>query len=195
MSKIFQKIFKGKKKPFSAWQVELTTKCPLRCRMCIREGFEEWHSADMGIENFKKLIPIQTFIEIKKTEKLKKPDLHLVYLMLKDNISEVPLLIQLAKDTGIETVILTNIIHVTNEWQEKQRIFSCNKSSLHPPSIPPLVRGDAERLKDGKGDYEEILKEAEAKAKDLNIRLRYPSLSPIEVSICEENPLTISTFQ
>jgi MoaA/NifB/PqqE/SkfB family radical SAM enzyme len=56
---------------------------------------------------------------------------------------------------------------VTNEWQEKQRVFTCN---------------------DGRS-CEEILNEAGIKAKELGIKLRRPFLSPQNVSVCEENPL------
>ncbi|MDP3049449.1 MAG: SPASM domain-containing protein [Thermodesulfovibrionales bacterium] len=249
-----------KTRPFSAWQIELTTRCPLSCRMCIREEAGDWFSGDMRIDDFKKLTPyfkdvetvilegwgesllhkniieairlvkaegaqagfvtsgrvltrdyiselitagvdfvgfslagatpqthnsirvnsdlqslirhIQTFNEIKADKKTKNPKLHIIYLMLKDNISEAPALLQLAKDTGIEEVVLTNLIHVTNDWQESQRVFSGR----------------------GKGggvnkDYEEILHEAEVKAKELKINLRQPSLSPVDVPVCEENPL------
>ena len=122
---------------------------------------------------------IQTFNEIKRNKKIKNPKLHIVYLMLKDNISEVPALLKLVKEIGIEEVVLTNLIHVANEWQEEQRVFRCI-----PLTHPSPLRGEG----DGEG-YEEILKEAEIKAKELNISLRRPSLSPIEVTVCEENPL------
>lgn len=256
---ILQRLFsRAKAKPFSAWQIELTTRCPLRCRMCIREEFKVWYGDDMNINDFKRLIPyfkdvetvvlegwgesllhknlieairlvkgegsevgfvtsgkglsreyinelinagidfigfslagssasthesirvnsdfgilmedIKTFNEVKAGKKLKKPKLHIVYLMLKENISEVPSLINLAKSTGIEVVVLTNLIHVTNEWQERQRVFRCGGEGW------------------GEG-YEEILKEAEIRAKELKIKLRRPSLSPADVPVCEENPL------
>jgi MoaA/NifB/PqqE/SkfB family radical SAM enzyme len=170
-------------KPFSAWQIELTTRCPLRCRMCIREEFKDWHSSDMNFDDFKGLLPyfkdvekvvlegwgesllhknlieiirlvkaensevgfvtsgkglnkeyiselinagvdfigfslsgassrthdsirvnsdfqrllgdIKTFNEIKSDKKLQNPRLHIVYLMLKDNIYEIPSLIRI----------------------------------------------------------------------------------------------------
>lgn len=265
--RIFQKLFlRHKRKSFSAWQIELTTRCPLRCGMCIREGVGDWHHNDMSIDNFKKLIPylkdvervvlegwgesllhknlieiirlvkaegpevgfvtsgkglnkeyiselinagvdfigfslsggsskthnsirvnsdfqsllkdIKTFNEIKIDKKLKKPALHIVYLMIKDNIFEIPAMIGLAKGIGIEDIILINSIHISNEWQEKQRVFTCLKSPL-----PPLFQNEA------KGDYEEILKEAETKAKELKINLKRHSLSPTEVYVCEEDPL------
>jgi MoaA/NifB/PqqE/SkfB family radical SAM enzyme len=55
---IFQKLFKRpRKRTFSTWQIELTTRCPLKCRMCVREGFEDWQSGDMSFDNFKRLVP------------------------------------------------------------------------------------------------------------------------------------------
>jgi len=53
----------GRSKPFSAWQVELTTRCPLRCRMCIREEFKDWYGGDMNINDFKRLIPYLKDVE------------------------------------------------------------------------------------------------------------------------------------
>ncbi len=91
--------------------------------------------------------------------------------MLKDNISETPALIMIAKHIGIDDVVLTNLIHVTNEWQEKQRVFGCDEAD------------------DEKGHYKEILNEAEIKARELKIKLRLSSLSPNNVPVCEENPL------
>lgn len=260
MSKgIFKKLFPIRK-PFSAWQIELTTRCPLRCRMCIREGFKDWRTGDMSMADFKRLMPhfkdvetvilegwgesllqknlieairlvkgegsqvgfvtsgkglnkdyiselinagvdfigfslsgatpgthnsirvnsdlqtllsdIKGFNEIKKNKKIENPRLHIVYLMLKDNIFEVPVMLELAKEIGIKEVVLINLTHVTNEWQEKQRVFRCNELE------------DKSRMQ-----HEEILKEAEIKARELKIKLRLPSLSPYEAPVCEENPL------
>ena len=247
--------FTGHAKTFFAWQIELTTRCQLKCRMCIREETEDWFSSDMRIEDFKKLTPylrdvetvvlqgwgepllykhlidavkavktegsqvgfitsgkglnrgiiselidsgidficfslagttalthnsirvtsdlysllndIKTFTEIKAEKMLKKPRLSIVYLMLRDNISEVVDLPQLAKDIGVEEITLINLIHVTNEWQEVQKIFTCNKEM----------------------GYGEVLKEAEIKARELGIKLRRPYLSPVGVAVCEEDPL------
>jgi len=281
-----------KTKTFSAWQVELTTRCPLSCRMCIREEAGDWLSGDMRIDDFRKLTPyfkevetvvlegwgesllhnniieaiklvkaegaragfvtsgrvlnrkyiselitagvdfvgfslagatpqthdsirvnsdlqslishIQTFNEIKADKKTKNPKLHIIYLMLKDNISETLAMLDLAKELGIDEVVLTNLIHVTNDWQESQRVFRCDE---HPHPYPPPSRGRGELLGrgnliekkvpsppvgEGKGEgayYQDLLKEAEAKAKELKINLRQPSLSPVDVPVCEENPL------
>ncbi len=282
---LFKSFKKPKTKPFSAWQIELTTRCPINCRMCIREMADGWLSGDMRIEDFKKLTPyfkdvetvilegwgdsllhpnfieiiklvktegaqagfvtsgsilnkdyiselinagadligfslsgvapethgairlgsdllsltkhIQTFNKIKKDKNLQKPKLHIIYLMLKDNISEIPKLPQLAKEIGIEDIVLTNLIHITNEWQEGQRVFRCDENPPTSPffkgghnKFPPLAKGGEGEFERGtKKDYQDLLKEAEAKAKELKITLRTHPLSPTDVAVCEENPL------
>ena len=58
IEKILGKFLRRKKRrPFSAWQIELTTRCPLRCRMCIRTESADWQYQDMALEDFKKLLP------------------------------------------------------------------------------------------------------------------------------------------
>ena len=59
MKKSFWKqLFWGNQgKPFSAWQIELTTRCPLRCKMCCREGHHDMARQDMPLETFQKLAP------------------------------------------------------------------------------------------------------------------------------------------
>ena len=250
--------FMGHAKPFFAWQIELTTRCPLKCRMCVREGSVNWQGRDMKLEDFRKIseyfskaenIILQGWGEpllnrnlidavrmvkekgaragfvtsgsslqreliselidtgtdfigfsfagatarthnsirmhsdfelllenirflnaVKKEKRLDKPLIHIVYLMLKDNIAEVPAIVELAKRIGINDIILTNLIQVSNEWQEGQRVFTCDKGGIE--------RG-----------YREILKGAEIRAKELNVTLRVPSLSTVNVPVCEENPL------
>jgi MoaA/NifB/PqqE/SkfB family radical SAM enzyme len=267
----FQKRFPlRRRKQFFAWQIEITTRCPLSCRMCIRQGLSEWASADMSLNNFEKLIPyfhdvgtiilqgwgepllhndlcammraakggtgssrgsrrhaeaaspsvgfvtsgkgltgdysaelidagidfigfsfagstakthegirlnsdfqelvhaVAVFNELKKKRGLPELRTHIVYLMLKDNLHDIPLLPRLARDIGIQEVVLTNVIHVTNSWQDAQRIFTC----------------------DGRDDTGEILNAAEDEARKLGVHLRRPALSPIETSVCAENPLT-----
>ncbi len=245
-------------RPFFAWQIELTTRCPLKCRMCIREGAVNWQGMDIKLEDFRRIseyfskaeniilqgwgepllyrnlidavrivkekgarsgfvtsgsglerafiseligagtdfigfslagataqthnpirIPsdfellienIRLFNTIKKEKRLDKPSLHLAYLVLKDNITDVPALVELANHTGIHEIILINLIQVSNEWQEAQRVFSCTEEGM-------------------KTEYADILKGAEIRAKELNINLRISSLFPADVPVCEENPL------
>lgn len=64
IEKFFKKfIHRGKGKPFSAWQIELTTRCPLKCKMCIRTGNQDWQTQDMSLEGFKKILPYLREVE------------------------------------------------------------------------------------------------------------------------------------
>jgi MoaA/NifB/PqqE/SkfB family radical SAM enzyme len=257
MEKIFKRFIRGKReKAFLAWQIELTTRCPLRCNMCIRVESKDWQYQDMSFEDFKKILPylkdvenvilegwgesllyknlaecirlikkegpqvgfvtcgkgltedrvselvqagldfvgfsiagtipgthdairvnshlpeifnaVHLFNKEKLRQRLDRPKMHLVFLMLKDNILEVPSIPSLAKEIGIEEVVLTNIIHTVNLWQERQSVF--------------VWEGD-------KNKYETILRQAETNARALNIQLKRPSLCAIDVPVCEENPL------
>jgi len=257
IEKIFGKFLRRRKRrPFSAWQVELTTRCPLQCKMCIRAETKDWQFQDMPLEDFRKLLPyfnevetvvlegwgesllhkdllecirlvkkegsqvgfvtsakgltrtrtselieagldfigfsiagatpethdairvnshlpevlnaIRFFNEEKKRQKLGRPKMHLVFLILKDNILEVPKIPPLAREMRIDEVILTNVVHCINTWQESQRIFLWERDE---------------------NPHEKILRETEMNAKKLKIRIRRPSISTIDVPVCEENPL------
>ena len=64
IEKIFGKFLqRRKRRPFSAWQIELTTRCPLRCKMCIRTESADWQYQDMALEDFKKLLPYLKDVE------------------------------------------------------------------------------------------------------------------------------------
>jgi MoaA/NifB/PqqE/SkfB family radical SAM enzyme len=257
IEEIFKRLFHREKgKSFSAWQIELTTRCPLRCKMCIRAGSADWQYQDMPFEDFKKILPylkdvenvvlegwgesllykdlaecirlikkegpqvgfvtsgkgltenraselvqagvhfvgfsiagttpethdairvnshlpevlgaVRLFQEAKARQGLLRPKIHFVFLMVKDNIHEVPFIPSFATEMGIEEVILINICHTINTWQEKQRVFACERE---------------------KNEYEAIVKEAEINARKLKIRLKRPSLCVTEVPVCDENPL------
>ncbi|MEW6374491.1 MAG: radical SAM protein [Thermodesulfobacteriota bacterium] len=257
IEKIFKKFIERKKeKPFSAWQIELTTRCPLRCKMCIRAESDDWQFQDMPFEDFITLLPylkdvetvvlegwgesllhkdlleciglvkkegpevgfvtsgkgltekrvsefiragldfigfsiagtspethdairvnshlpeivhaIRLFTEVKECQEVLHPKMHLVFLMVKDNIHEVPSVPSFAREIGIEEVILTNICHTINTWQENQRVFACES---------------------GKNECEEIVQKAETNARKLKIRLKRPSLFATDVPVCDENPL------
>ena len=213
MRETIQRLLKGgKTKRFSAWQVELTTRCPLQCKMCIRAESSDWRFQDMRLEDFKKILPylkdvetvvlegwgesllhkdlaecialvkeqgssvgfvtsakglnkkrvselvaagldfvgfsiagttsethdairvnsrlpevisaIRLFNEEKARLKLSRPRMHLVFLMLKQNIVDVPALPSFAREIGVDEVNLTNICHWMTAWQEEQGVFT-----------------------------------------------------------------------
>ncbi len=256
-AQVLSRFFSSRRpqKKFSAWQIELTTRCPLRCRMCCREGHHHLARKDMEMENFQKILPylaevetavlegwgesllhprlteiirlvkgagaqvgfvtsgatlnesyisdlvragtdfigfslagarpathdsiranshlsellehIRTFQEIKMQQKSSTPRLHIVYLLLRNNIEELPDLINLAKDLEIERIFLIHMALISNAWQEEQRIYD----------------------REGTARHEKILEEATKMARDLKISLRRPPLVPQEAAICSEDPL------
>ncbi len=256
----WRRLFQSPSPParlFSAWQIELTTRCPLSCLMCPREGDSPWRSGDMDFREFEKLAlyfqdvetvilegwgesllyknlieavklvkksgaragfvtsgmgldknyarkliaagvdfigfslagvtsqthnairvnsdlsvilsNIKTINEIKAESQVDSPRLHLVYLLLRDNISEAPGLPELARQVGAGEVVLTNLIQMTNEWQKSQGVFRCSP--------------------DVNDDFLAIIKRTALKARELKITLRTAALAPEEVAVCEENPL------
>jgi MoaA/NifB/PqqE/SkfB family radical SAM enzyme len=256
IEKLFGKFLqKTPKRPFSTWQIELTTRCPLLCKMCIRSENTDWRFQDMPLEDFKKILPylkdvetvilegwgesllhkdlteciklvrnegskvgfvtsgmgltrnriselieagvdfvgfsvagttaethdairvnshlpdildvIRQFQEEKRRRGVLIPKMHLIFLMVKDNIHEVASIPSFTKEAGLEEVILTNICHTINLWQETQRVFVWEKE---------------------KNPYEENVRQAEINARKLHIRLKKPNLSPINVPVCAENP-------
>jgi MoaA/NifB/PqqE/SkfB family radical SAM enzyme len=254
---MLQKVpWRKKRKLFSAWQIELTTRCPLRCKMCIRSERDDWQNHDMALDEFKKLLPclreVETVILEGWGESLLHPDLlecirlakkegaevgfvtsakgltqtraadlvhadldfigfsiagitaeihdsirvnshlseildavrfiqeekarlgrphprmHLVFLMVKDDVQQVPALPSFAREIGIEEVVLINICHAINPWQEEQRVFS---------------------WEGGTSPYEPLLRQAEANARKTHVRLWRPSISSTDMPVCDENPL------
>jgi len=249
-------------KRFSAWQIELTTRCPLSCRMCIRHG-RDWRNGDMSLEDFERVAPYLRQVEtvilqgwgepllhrhlvdivrlakaagrrgspgaapsvgfvtsgkgmdrrvaadlvdagldfigfslagvtaethcairvhsdfqelvtaaehlqaIKRERGLDRPRAHVVYLMLKSNIHEVPDLPALARRMGVGEIVLTNLIDVVDAWQEEQAVFRC----------------------DGQEEHADLLGEAERRAGQLKIALRRAPLTPRSTPVCEEDPL------
>lgn len=257
MRKFFKRLLWGQTaKRFSAWQVELTTRCPLRCRMCVRTGCSEWRHETMPVEKFRTLLPylgdVETVVlegwgesllhpdleecvrlvkgagaqvgfvtsgsgltedrlrwlvdsgldfigfsiagvtrgthnsirvnsdladlaraigwaaEISKRQPGGRPKVHVIFLMLKDNVAEMPDVPRFASELGVNEVVVLNIVQVTDEAQEAQRVFACD------------VRASP---------YEALLRETGENGRRLGVKLTHPSLVPSEVAVCDENPL------
>ncbi len=257
LERLLKKWFRpGGRRTFSAWQIELTTRCPLRCRMCTRESDAPWQNRDMAFEEFERILPwlsdvetvvlegwgesllhrdlcrcirrvrekgcrvgfvtsgfgltrdrveeilragvdfvgfsvsgscpethdairvnshlpdllaaIGLFHEEKRRLGLATPRMHIIYLMVRDNIREVPEIPRLAREAGIEEVVLTNLTHTINRWQESQAVFLREESAT---------------------EYEALIQQAAAQAQRLGVRLKRPSLAAVGVPVCEENPL------
>jgi MoaA/NifB/PqqE/SkfB family radical SAM enzyme len=100
---------------------------------------------------------------ISKRQPGRRPRVHVIFLMLKHNVAEMPDVPQFAAE-----VVVLNIVQVTDEAQEAQRVFAC----------------------DGReSPYEDLLRETEENARKLGVKITHPSLVPSEVAVCDENPL------
>jgi MoaA/NifB/PqqE/SkfB family radical SAM enzyme len=96
-----------------------------------------------------------------------RPRLHIVYLMLQENVHEIPMLLDLAREVGINEIVFLNIIQVTDAEQNKHKAFSCEEGFL----------------------YKDTIKKTAEKSKKLNMSLSIPAMSPQDVVVCSENPL------
>lgn len=257
IQRFFGKIIRhNENKRFGAWQIELTTRCPLQCKMCIRSDNAKWQNADMPLDDFKKILPYLPEVEtvvlegwgesllyrdlaecirlVKKAgpqvgfvtsakgltkervselveaavdfvgfsiagtttethdairvnshlpellesirlfhvEKqrlgVSTPRMHMIFLMVKDNAHEAPLVPALAKKAGIDELAITNLCHAMTPWQEAQRVFTWGK---------------------GPSQYESLVRQVQYNAQILNVKIRAANLSAAPVPVCAENPL------
>jgi MoaA/NifB/PqqE/SkfB family radical SAM enzyme len=126
------------------------------------------HNAIRVNSDFNSLIAaIKTMKHLSMENPLHKPRIHIVYLTLKDNVHETPMLLDLAHEIGISEVVLLNIIQVTSRAQDGQKTFTCEEGSL----------------------YKDIMKEVGDKARKLKISFSLPAVTTQDVAVCSENPL------
>jgi len=150
-----------------------------RIRELIRRGIDflgfsfsgatpETHQRIRINSNFEQLLAsIRAFFFLSKEMKMKVPKMHIVYLLLKENVEESPLILDLAKSLKIKEVVFLNIIQISNEEQDNMKVFTYS----------------------GRSPYEDIMLEAKRKAASYGIKLFTPSLTQVDVAMCPENPL------
>jgi MoaA/NifB/PqqE/SkfB family radical SAM enzyme len=93
-----------------------------------------------------------------------------VFVMMRDNVGELPAFIDLAFQMGIDHVIAKNLDVILKEDDETRRIFT---SKGAPPPI------EATRA----------IAEAQARAKRHGLVMRVYSLQPEELAICDQDPV------
>jgi MoaA/NifB/PqqE/SkfB family radical SAM enzyme len=94
------------------------------------------------------------------------PRTHVVFLMLRENVGELPEAPALARRMGADELVVTNLVQAADRRQDGQRVFG----------------------PDG-GAYEEILAETARRARECGVALRRPALTPAPAAVCEEDPL------
>lgn len=93
-----------------------------------------------------------------------------VFVMMRDNIDELPAFIDLAFQMGIDHVIAKNLDVILKEEDESRRIFT---STDAPPPV------EATRA----------IAEAQVRAKRHGLAMRVYSLQPEELLICDQDPV------
>jgi MoaA/NifB/PqqE/SkfB family radical SAM enzyme len=132
-------------------------------------GTAETHNRIRANSDFDALLGvIRVLTSLKKKRGLKKPHVHIVYLMLKDNVGELAMVIEKAKEIGVDEVILINIALVSNREQDREKAFACDDEGISASGA---------------------VKEAKMIAGRLDIKLTAPGLSLSDVAVCSENPL------
>ena len=94
----------------------------------------------------------------------------MVFVMMRDNVGELPAFIDLSFQMGIDRVIAKNLDVILKEEHESRRIFTSNNA-------PPPV--EATRA----------IAEAQARATRHGLVMRVYSLQPEELVICDQDPV------
>lgn len=122
--------------------------------------------------SFKRVIEnIAELQRLKEKRGTGKPKTMLFFVMMKENIQELPAVIEMAYSLGIDHVVAKNLDVILKEGDERKRVFK------HP----------------GEGEIDfnvsQAVKEAQRKAEELKLPFRVYELFPAERSICEQDPL------
>jgi MoaA/NifB/PqqE/SkfB family radical SAM enzyme len=113
---------------------------------------------------------IKTLAHLKLKMRSKTPKLILSYLMTKTNIKELPEAVSLAKDSGINEFVATNLDYTPTEALDDLRALSCNQADL---------------------EFKNYIDVARVKANKIKLPFRFYPLEMEEVIMCEMNPLRI----
>jgi MoaA/NifB/PqqE/SkfB family radical SAM enzyme len=108
--------------------------------------------------------------EAKETRGSSRPLTMIVFVMMRDNIFELPTMIDLASQMGIDHVIAKNLDVILKEDDESRRVFTSEEA---PPPI------EATRA----------IAEAQARAKRHGLVMRVYNLQPEELAICDQDPV------
>lgn len=127
------------------------------------------HEAIRVGSNFSRLATnIKVLSNLKDSLRSEKPEILILFLMTKQNVGQLPLALNLARDLGANRLVATNVAYVAAPLHDEIKTFSCGKPD--------------ERFLDK-------IKEAEQSASELKIAFRSNSLEMKEVLVCEEDPV------
>ncbi|HEW89927.1 MAG TPA: radical SAM protein [Candidatus Bathyarchaeota archaeon] len=114
---------------------------------------------------------VKALVALKKRLRTDEPRIVVLYLMLKQNISELPAAVDLAHELGVDELVATNMTYAPTPAQDRMRVFSCGRPEGHGAR------------------YAAFVEEARARAGELGLKFRAYPLTMEEVAVCDEDPL------
>jgi MoaA/NifB/PqqE/SkfB family radical SAM enzyme len=124
--------------------------------------------------NYEQLIGnIEALSGLKARLKSRTPKLVLSFLMTRTNIEELPEMVRLAKEIGIDDLVATNLDYTPTWTQDGLKAFSCGRAEA---------------------GFMKIIDEAKKRALKSRLPLRVYPLEGEEVVMCELNPLQMVFF-
>jgi len=180
---IFEMVHMAKTKHCS---VSLTTNgvnvTPDISKRLIQEGLDiiaisiagatkETHERIRCGSNFEQLVEnIKGLSDLKARTKSKKPKMVISFLMTKINYEELPDIVHLSKNMGVNEFVATNLDYAPTASLDELRLFSCNMTN---------------------GGFKKIVEMAVKEARKNRMPFRVYPLEMEDVVMCEMNPLRI----
>jgi MoaA/NifB/PqqE/SkfB family radical SAM enzyme len=126
-----------------------------------------------GGASFEKIMGnISRVRRLKEKKKSQKPKTMLFFVMMKENIHELPAMIEMAHSLGIDHVVAKNLDVILKEGDDGRRIFK------------NIEEGEVD------SNVSRVVGEAKKKAWGLRVPLKVYELSPTEKPVCEQTPLS-----
>jgi MoaA/NifB/PqqE/SkfB family radical SAM enzyme len=116
---------------------------------------------------------IKTFNNLKRKMRSKTPKLVISFLMTKTNIEDLPEIVNLAKEMGIDEIVAINLDYTPTQLQDELKVFSFNSVD---------------------SSFKKFIEIAVKRAKKIKLPFRVYPLEMEEVVMCEMNPLQIVFF-
>jgi len=125
--------------------------------------------------SFEQVVDHILFLDrLRKSAKGKKPVTMLFFVMMPDNFQELPILVDLCLQLGIDRLVLKNQDVILKMERDKHRLFTWDS---HYPE-----------------ELQRIIQVSQEKAESNGLYVRVYSLFPKEMAMCEQDPLNTAFF-
>lgn len=129
------------------------------------------HEAIRVGSNFRGVLDnVRRFVALRTQRGSRTPRVEILFLMTRTNLSELPRVVELAANLGVDELAATNLDYAITPGLDALR------ASAPSPATPA---------------FQEVLERARGLARQAGIRFRPYPLEPGEVAVCELNPLKI----